>query len=152
MKLDNRAKARKISFVLLHAVFLIGILESMALMLDPMGFAAQSGIPALAAAKLKDVKAIIIVWVLFSVVSVVFSRKKIFVFDSEGDAYRWDQPLWYTGIVWFFSALIPQLAMAVYLDLYLYLMQFGNLIGLVCFAAKLVCTGYAAFVLFRDRT
>lgn len=151
MALDRNAKTRRLSFGLLHAIFLIGIVQCLVLMLDPVGFGASSGIPALISLKHKDIKLVLILWALFTMLSVVLVRKKIYVHSQEEDRYCWDQPVQKAGVLWVALTVIPQLAMAVYLDIYYFFGRASQVVGLLAFAAKLVCTGYVVYVLVRDR-
>ena len=151
MALDQNAKTRRISFGLLHAIFLIGIVECLVLMLDPVGFGAASGIPSLVSLKLKDIKLVIILWTLFTMMSIVLVRKKIYVHNADEDHYCWDEPIQSSGALWVVLTVIPQLVMAVYLDVYYFFGKTAQVLALAAFAAKLICTGYVAYVLIRDR-
>ncbi len=151
MELNQQGKRQKLSFMLLHVVFLAGILECMLLATDPVGFCRNSGLPFLMEADPKGVEAVIIVWIIGTTLALVVSRKRMYVHHSVEDRYLWEEQVQKGSMVWFLLAVIPQLLVSLYVELYYYFFACGEAVAVLLFAVKVVCTLYIMWVLIQSK-
>ena len=149
---EDLAALRKRSFLVVHLIFLISIVETIVLATDPAGFCAISGVPLFVNARHpKGVEALLILWVIGTALAVAIARKRIYPYSEEQGGCLWNEPLLDGGEKWFYIIVLPQLLMGLYLDLYIYLVRSSNLLGLVMFAVKILCAGYGACAVHRAK-
>ena len=151
MELTKRGKTRKLCFMLLHLVFLIGIVENIIMAAATPKVIEISGMEILQKLGHKPLEALIIIWVIGSTLAIVAFRKKIFPHDAEADRYMWDEPIQKTGTRRMLLISIPQLLVGIFVDLHYFFFSLGSAMAGLLYLVKLGAVIFMAVFMAGDR-